>query len=97
MGYTRSASDVLRLLVYGTLAVILLLVTRYAEDAVLGFEQDVVAALGFLEPPAERILEGVAELVAAVAGIIGVSCSRSCCGATGCFGTSSPRTSCPAS
>ena len=69
LGYTRSASDVLRVLVYGTLAVVVLLVTRCAEDAVLGFEQDVVAALGFLEPPAERILEGVAELVAAVAGI----------------------------
>ena len=59
VGYTRSASDVLRLhRRTEPLAVVVLLVTRYAEDAVLGFEEDFVAALSFLEPPAERILEG---------------------------------------
>ena len=40
VGYARSPSDVLRLLVYGSIAVVLLLVTRYAQDAVLGFERD---------------------------------------------------------
>ena len=35
----------------------------------LGFEQDVVAALGFLEPPAERVLEGAAQLLVTVVGI----------------------------
>jgi undecaprenyl-diphosphatase len=69
LGYTRSASDVLRLLVYGAAALVLLAVARYAQDAVLGFERDFVSALGFLEPPAERVLEGVAQLLALVVGI----------------------------
>ena len=63
VGYVRSPSDVLRLLAYGTVAVVLLLVTRYAQDAVLGFERDVVSALSFLEPPAERVLDGIAQLL----------------------------------
>jgi undecaprenyl-diphosphatase len=54
---------VLRLLVYGAIALLLLVVTRYAQDAVLGFEQDVVSALSFLEPPAARVLDGVAQLL----------------------------------
>src|SRR3954447_20518793 len=56
VGYARSPSDVLRLLLYGSVALLLLLVTRYAQDAVLGFERDVVSALSFLEPPAARVL-----------------------------------------
>jgi tRNA A-37 threonylcarbamoyl transferase component Bud32 len=63
VGYARSASDVLRLLVYGIVAVVLVVVTRYAQDAVLGFEQDVVSALSFLEPPAERVLDGIAQIL----------------------------------
>jgi undecaprenyl-diphosphatase len=63
VGYARSPSDVLRLLVYGSIAVVLLLVTRYAQDAVLGFERDLVSALSFLEPPAERVLDGIAHLL----------------------------------
>ncbi len=67
VGYERSPSDVLRLLVYGTVAIVLLIVTRYAQDAVLGFEQDLVSALSFLEPPAERVLDGIAQLLWAIA------------------------------
>ncbi len=72
VGYVRSPSDVLRILAYGSVAVVLLLVTRYAQDAVLGFERDVVSALSFLEPPAARVLDGVAQLlwVVAVLGVI---------------------------
>src|SRR5262249_32133987 len=51
------------------IAVVLLVVTRYAQDAVLGFERDVVSALGFLEPPAERVLDGVAQLLWVMAGL----------------------------
>jgi undecaprenyl-diphosphatase len=69
VGYARSPSDVLRLLAYGIIAVVLLLVTRYAQDAVLGFEQDLVSALSFLEPPAERVLDGAAQLLWVVAGL----------------------------
>ncbi|HEY3671660.1 MAG TPA: lysylphosphatidylglycerol synthase transmembrane domain-containing protein [Acidimicrobiia bacterium] len=71
VGYARSPSDVVRFLLYATIAVVLLVVTRYAQDAVLGFEQDVVSALSFLEPPAERVLDGVAQLLWAVA-VLGV-------------------------
>jgi undecaprenyl-diphosphatase len=63
VGYARSPSDVLRLLLYGSLALVLLVVTRYAQDAVLGFERDVVSALSFLEPPAARVLDGMAQLL----------------------------------
>lgn len=69
VGYARSPSDVLRLLLYGSVALVLVFVTRYAQDAVLGFEQDVVSALGFLEPPAERVLDGVAQLLWVVASL----------------------------
>jgi uncharacterized protein (TIRG00374 family) len=63
VGYARSPSDVLRLLLYGSLALLLLLVTRYAQDSVLGFERDVVSALSFLEPPAARVLDGAAQII----------------------------------
>ena len=66
VGYTRSASDALRLLTYGLVALALLLVTRWAKDAVLGFETDLVELLGFLEPPAERVLEGIAEILVTI-------------------------------
>jgi undecaprenyl-diphosphatase len=63
VGYARSASDVLRLLLYGSVVLVLLFVTRYAQDAVLGFERDVVSALSFLEPPAARVLDGAAQII----------------------------------
>jgi undecaprenyl-diphosphatase len=69
VGYARSASDVLRLLLYGSVALLLLFLTRYAQDAVLGFEQDVVTALDFLEPPAARVLDGAAQIVWVVASL----------------------------
>ena len=65
----RSPSDVLRLLLYGSIAALLLLVTRYAQDTVLGFEQDLVDALSFLEPPAARVLDGMAQLLWVVASL----------------------------
>jgi hypothetical protein len=63
VGYSRSPSDVLRLLLYGGLTLLLLAVTRWAEDAVLGLEEDVVALLSFLSPTAERILAGAATVL----------------------------------
>ena len=69
LGYTRSASDLLRLLVYLLLALALLAVTRWAQDSVLSFEADLVSLLNFLEPPAERVLEGVAQVLALIVSI----------------------------
>jgi undecaprenyl-diphosphatase len=69
VGYTRSPSDILRLLAYTVLAGFLLLLTRYAQDSVLGFERDVVNALDFIEPPAARVLDGAAQLLWLVASL----------------------------
>lgn len=63
VGYSRSPSDVLRVLLYGVLTLVLLAVTRWAEDAVLGLEEDLVALLSFLSPTAERILAGAATVL----------------------------------
>jgi len=69
VGYSRSASDVMRLLVYSSLALFLLALTRWAESAVLGLESDIISLLGFLEPPAERVIEGATAIVAFVVSI----------------------------
>src|SRR5262245_45968262 len=69
VGYARSPSDGLRLLVYALLAVGLLALTRWAEDALLGFERDVVRLLDFLDTPFERILAGVAQLFVVIVGL----------------------------
>lgn len=64
VGYKRSASDLLRLVVYASASVALLALTRWAENAVLGLESDVLELLDFLEPPAERVLGGLAQILA---------------------------------
>jgi undecaprenyl-diphosphatase len=69
VGYARSPSDGLRLLVYAVLALALLAVTRWAQDALLGFERDVVRLLDFLDAPFERILAGVAQLFVLIVGL----------------------------
>ncbi len=66
LGYKRSASDLLRLVVYGLTAIALLVLTRWAENAVLGLESDVLELLNFLDPPAERVLQGTATVLAVV-------------------------------
>ncbi|MET0628715.1 MAG: lysylphosphatidylglycerol synthase transmembrane domain-containing protein [Acidimicrobiia bacterium] len=68
VGYVRSPSDVLRLMVYGTLAVALLGITRWAHDALLGFESDVLDLFGFVGPDAERALAGITRALAVIAG-----------------------------
>src|SRR5947209_6437711 len=46
VGYRRSPSDVLRLIIFGTVTVVLLVLTRWAEGTVLALEGDVVALFG---------------------------------------------------
>lgn len=67
LGYTRSPSDLLRVVAFGLTALVLLAVTRWAEDGVLGFERDLVALLAFLPSPLERVLVGVAQVIVLVA------------------------------
>ena len=66
VGYVRSPSDVLRLVTYATATVVLLVVTRFAEDSVAGFELDVLDLVTFLPTAAERILAGVASVLVLV-------------------------------
>jgi undecaprenyl-diphosphatase len=66
VGYVRSPSDVLRLVTYATATVVLLVVTRFAEDSVAGFERDVLDLVTFLPTAAERILAGVASVLVLV-------------------------------
>jgi undecaprenyl-diphosphatase len=69
VGYTRSPSDVLRLLLYGGVTLVLLALTRWAEDAILGLEEDIVALLSFLNPTTERILAGAATVLVVVVSV----------------------------
>ena len=56
--YQRSPRDVLRLVVFALASLLLLALTIWAEDAILGFEADLIELVSFLEPTAERIIHG---------------------------------------
>lgn len=62
-GYVRSPSDVLRVVVFALATLLLLVLARWAPDAVLGLESDVVALFRFIGPTVELILLGVLVLV----------------------------------
>jgi uncharacterized protein (TIRG00374 family) len=61
--YERSPRDLLRLLVYGAVALVLIALTIWLEDSVLGFEEDVVRLFNFISPAVERMLHGALEWV----------------------------------
>ena len=60
VGYRRSPSDVLRLILFGVATVGLLALTRWADRTVLAFESDVVALFRGLNPSVERALNQTA-------------------------------------
>lgn len=62
-GYVRSPSDVLRVVVFAVSTLVLVLLARYARDAVLGLESDVIQLFRFVGPTVERIVLGVAILL----------------------------------
>lgn len=64
--YVRSPEDVLRLVVFATITLVLLGLTVWVEDSILGFEQDIIALFGFLSPTIERVLLGSLEVVIAI-------------------------------
>ncbi|MGZ6887483.1 MAG: flippase-like domain-containing protein [Acidimicrobiia bacterium] len=66
VGYVRSASDVLRLVVFAALAVLLWALARWAEDSIAGIERDVISLFAFASPQAKRIIEGSAEVAVAL-------------------------------
>jgi undecaprenyl-diphosphatase len=66
VGYLRSASDLIRLVGFTTLALILLALARGAEDTFLAVERDLLGLFGFVSPSAERILASGARVVVAL-------------------------------
>ena len=69
VGYRRSPSDVLRLILFSLATVVLLALTRWAESTVLAFESDVVALFGGLNPSVERALNQMLSIAAGVVGL----------------------------
>ena len=69
VGYRRSPSDVLRLILFGLATVVLLALTRWAESTVLAFESDVVALFGGLNPSVERALSQTLSIAAGIVGL----------------------------
>ena len=59
--YERSPRDLLRLFVYAAVALLVIALTLWVEDSVLGFEQDVVRVFDFISPSIERVLHGSLE------------------------------------
>ena len=70
VGYRRSPSDVLRLILFSLATVGLLALTRWAEGTVRAFESDVVALFGGLNPSVERALS---QTLSVAAGILGLA------------------------
>jgi glycosyltransferase 2 family protein len=70
--YVRSPRDVLRLVVSAVSALVLVAAAAWAEDAILGAEQDLIQLLSFLPAPLERILAGVVYLLGFAALLAGI-------------------------
>lgn len=70
VGYRRTPRDLLRVVVYGVVALVLLALTRWASDAVLGLEDDLIRLITFLNPTTERILAGFLQVLVAVTTIV---------------------------
>ncbi|MBK5287949.1 MAG: flippase-like domain-containing protein [Acidimicrobiia bacterium] len=62
VGYRRSPSDVIRLLVFAAVTLALLGITRYAERTVRGVETDIVALFSGLDTTVTRVLNGFVSL-----------------------------------
>ena len=70
VGYRRSPSDVMRLILFGLATIALLALTRWAESTVRAFESDVVALFDSLNPSVERALS---QILAVTAGVVGLA------------------------
>ena len=69
LAYVRSPQDVLRLVVFATTALVVLAVTIWAEDAIIGAERDLVELFAFFSSSIERVLRGTVEIVAICVGL----------------------------
>ena len=68
-GYVRSPEDVLRVVVFGFLMLVLMALTRWAQDSITGFEEDLIDLLGFVSPTIERVIKGALEVAVGLVGI----------------------------
>ena len=64
--YTRSPEDVLRLIVFGIVTLVTAALTRWAQDSVVGFEEDLIGLLGFVSSTIERVLNGFIQFLGGV-------------------------------
>ncbi len=65
-GYERSPADVLRVVGFALLTLLLMAVTRWGRESILGVERSLLELLGFLTPTWERVLGGVLQIVVAL-------------------------------
>lgn len=65
--YTRSPRDLLRVVVLGIATLAALAITRWGEDTILGFEQDLLDVASVLSSSAERVLAGLLSLAVLLA------------------------------
>ena len=68
-GYTRSPEDVLRIVVFATLTLFLMALTRWAQDSITGLEEDLIELLGFVSPTIERVIKGALEIIVALVAV----------------------------
>jgi len=69
-GYLRSPRDLLRMVVYLATGVLILVLTKWGQDGVLGLEEDLIQMVSFLTPSIERILAGALALISIVVGVL---------------------------
>ena len=70
VGYRRSPSDVVRLILFGLATIALLALTRWGESTVRAFESDVVALFGGLNRSVEQTLS---QTLSVAAGIVSLA------------------------
>ncbi len=68
-GYVRSPEDVLRIVVFAAATVLMMALTRWAQDSITGFEGDLVDILGFISPTIERVIKGGLEILVGLVGV----------------------------
>ncbi len=67
--YVRSPEDVLRLVVFASIAVLVAGFTVWFEESILGFEDDLLQLFGFVDSDAIRVVHGVIEIVSLLIGV----------------------------
>lgn len=68
-GYVRSPEDVLRIVVFAVATLVLMALTRWAQDSITGLEEDLIELLGFVSPTIERVIKGGLEVLVGVVAI----------------------------